>query len=406
MHLTQTIYHLTATNIKQLKGKWKSLSLLLPFPLLFITLLAFIAIQFMTPERGTPIEVGLVGLNDSKESQMIVTMLRNNSDFKKALHVNEVTRKEADYMLQEGKLSAYIAFPEKFSSKLYHGESITLQIVGNPNERMQAEIIRTFMDSAAKHINSAQANILAIDEYAEELGMSDSDRRTLLKSEFKKYLFFTLAKDQALESESISDTASSNTVLYYVTSAIFTCWLIWMLLFWHFFNLNTNKMLMQRIRLFNIGHLQILSGKVLAVLITGLPLAIAVTLIIPIAFGIPIEWLDYIKISGIFLITAFIYLLSLGFWELLILSVKLRLLVQAVWTALLLILSGAAIPLSFFPASLSEFAKRLFTAESLANLQNLVLGEGSYIADSSLFLTAAFASCLIYVLSKWKERSN
>lgn len=404
MHPMRIIFHLTATYLKQLKRKWRSLSLLLLFPLLFISLLAFIAIELMTPVSDAPIEIGLVGLDHSKESRMIVAMLKNNKDFKETLHINELSEQEAKKEIKSDRLSAYITFPESFSNKLYRGESIKLIITGNPNERTEAEIVRTFMDSAAKHINSAQANILTIGEYANKAGLSKDDQRSLLQSEFKKYLFFTLAKDQAMTEELVFDSASASTVLYYVLSGIYASWLIWLILFWQFFQSNDDPGIENRILLCGIQFIDMIIAKIAAVILTVLAPAAAILLILPIAFDTALTLPDYVSALITYLLIGISFLLSLGLIDFIIHSRKLRLVTHSVWLILLLLISGAAIPLSFFPEKLSRLSDSLFITAGLQNLQSIAITYAGSFRVSILLLTTLGLSCAHYALSAWKEQ--
>lgn len=400
------VSHFIMNHLKQLKRKWHTLPLLFLFPLILISLLAFLAIQFMSSDERSPIEIGLVNLDQSKESRMVVTMLETNEQFKGSMQVETMSEQKAKQKLTEDALSAYILLPKQFSNKLYQGESVSIKIIGNPNDRIRAKLIHTFVDSAARHINSAQANILAIGAYADQLGLSNSARSDLLQSEFKNYIYFTLAKDHALEEALLSNTASSSTMLYYAVSGWFALVSLWLFVCWQFFHADEPQQLIKRIRLYNVTPYKRIIAKLIAVLITVFIPAVLTFILLPVAFDAVLIPSDYFHMAVIYILTTISFLTTLGIFELLIPSKKLLLLIQSLWTTILLVLSGVAIPFYFLPERLQDISGKLFTTSAFQNLQSMIVEGESLIHPQLLIVSSCIALGLLFSISIWKERLN
>jgi len=393
-------------HLKQLKRKWHSLPLLFLFPLLLISLLAFLAIQLIAPDESSPIEIGLVNLDQSKESRMVVKMLESNEQFKDTMQIHSLSEREARIRLDENMLSAYILFPKNFSKKLYRGQSVSLKIIGNPKDRLRAKLVHTFADSAARHINSAQANILAIGDYADELGMTKSARKDLLQNEFKKYIFFTLGKDQVLDEELLSNTATSSSVLYYAVSGWFALVLLWLFIFWQFFHIDDPLQLIKRIQLYNVTPITRIVSKLIAVMITVSVPAVLSFIILPILFDAVLIPSDYLRVAVIYIIVTIGFLASLGIFELIMHSRKMLLLLQSLWISTLLLFSGAAIPFYFFPEKLQIILDKVFTTATFHNLQKIIVEEEPFIHPQIMIVTSCILLLILYGMSIWKERSN
>ena len=63
---------------------------------------------------------------------------------------------------------------------LYEGESVTIPIVGNPARPTDSYLVKELVESMARYIGAAQANILTIYDYAKETDMSQEQRQELM----------------------------------------------------------------------------------------------------------------------------------------------------------------------------------------------------------------------------------
>src|SRR5690606_38404465 len=127
----------TKNNFLQLRRKWRSLPLLLLFPILLIGLVSIIFVNYMTSLDEKPLQVGLVDLDATPETEMVLKLLSDSSQLGDFIHMEQVTENEAKRKIDQNELIAYILFPESFTKKLYNGESVVVSVIGHPNRQLE-----------------------------------------------------------------------------------------------------------------------------------------------------------------------------------------------------------------------------------------------------------------------------
>jgi len=404
MQVVRQMMLFTQNNLKQFKRKWTSLPLLLLFPALFIGLLALLAFQLLSPEKADPIQAGLVDLDQSDETRMMLKFMENSEQMKGLIRFRTLTEQEARQQLQANKLSAYVRFPEQFAQRLRTGNPVILDVTGNEKDAVKAKLVDTFVQSAATHINAAQANILTIDEYAEALGLEETERRALVKEQFKSFLFFTLGKDQAIEEEQLVNQAASSPGRYYALAGWFAAATIWLFACYRFLSAETPAQLYKRMTLYGVTRLRQIASKSFAAFIPAAGFTAAAFMLL-LHYG-KFAWSasDLAWTAVLFVLYSFLFLFSLGLIELVIPSEKLGLTVQIVWMICLLGMSGAAIPLIYFPESVQHAAEFLFSTKTFSNLSSIYL-DGKTTELIPLLPAVIIVSSLLLAISSWKERS-
>lgn len=100
------------------------------------------------------------------------------------------------------------------------------------------------------------------------------------------------------------------------------------------------------------------------------------------------------------------FIICLAIFEVLISSLKLRLLTQILFTSILIIFSGALIPTLYFPLGVRDYLPYSYAYNSLYWLREIVLN-GRHYAEytSSLLLIGVLLFILLGLLS-WKERRS
>src|SRR5699024_4761267 len=197
-------------NIIQLKRQWLSLSLLLLFPIILIGLSIFLISFYLLPSEENVIEIGLVDLDKSKETELVTELITNESDVNeiikiknmeeekekekenetemrtkkseanKIIKIKNMEEAEAKNKIDKNELSSYIIFPDEFITKLYEGISVEVEVVGNPQRTIESEMTKELIDSLMRHINTSQANILLLNKRAKELNMPQDERQAYL----------------------------------------------------------------------------------------------------------------------------------------------------------------------------------------------------------------------------------
>src|SRR5699024_7831942 len=175
------------SNLKQLQSKWPALPLLLLFPVILISLVAVIAVSLVQPDENDPIHVGLVDLDKSQETETVISLIEESSQLGNFIKMEALTKDEASTQINK-QLSAYISFPEGFTESLYTGDSVTLNITGNPGKQTESYLVKELLDSIARHIRAALANILTVNFYAKQLLIDSDVRHDMLFQQFNEFL--------------------------------------------------------------------------------------------------------------------------------------------------------------------------------------------------------------------------
>src|SRR5699024_8307268 len=336
------------SNLKKLQRKWLSLPLLLLFPVLLISLIALIAVSIFLPEESEPIHVGLVDLDKSQETETVINLIEESSKLGSFIKMEALSETEANERIN-GQLSAYVSFPEGFTESLYSGDSVTLNITGNPDKQTESHLVKELLDSIARHIRTSQANILTVNYYAKQLSIDSDTRHDMLFQQFNNFLVYTAGKDKIVDEEQISNDATSSPVAYYSLAAWFMILTIWLLTFYSFFTNDEQVRMQNRMRLYGVTILQQLTAKITITFILTSIFAGIVLYTYTSFMAIPLYGEDYGRIVLITGLYSLIYLIILAILELIFTGQKLRLLIQSLFTLIVLLASGAIIPTLYFP---------------------------------------------------------
>lgn len=405
MHFLKHLFLFTSNNFKQLQRKWLTLPLLLLFPIILVALIAVIAVSIVTPEEQKPIYVGLVDLDKSEETEMVLDMIDESSQLGSYIQIKKMSKNQATEQI-ENRLSAYVTFPEGFTESLYNGNQVTLNITGNPNRRTESYVVKELLDSIARHIRASQANILTINYYAKQLSIDDETRQDMLFNQFTNFLVYTVGKDKIIDEEKITNNATNSPVHYYGLSGWFTIVTIWLLAFYSFFTKDEEYRIMDRMRLYGVTQIRQVFAKILSTLIVTFICAGLTLLVFTKLMEITLFGEDYLRIAIIINLYNIAFLFGLAILEILISGQKVRLLAQSLFTFLSLLVSGAIIPTLYFPLYVQALLPYSFASESFHWLQEVILNGRLYVDYIPLTLLVVAGVPLLIGLSMWKERVN
>lgn len=311
----------------QLQRKWLSLPLLLLFPIILVSLIAVITISLFTSDEKKPITVGLVDLDKSEETEMVLDLIEESSQTGSYIKINKVTEEQATKQIDH-QLSAYVTFPEGFTESLYNGNSVTLHITGNPNKRTESYVVKELLDSIARHIRASQANILTINYYAKQLSIDEETRQDMLFDQFTNFVLYTVGKDKIMDEEEITNNATNSPVYYYVLASWFTIVTIWLLAFYSFFTKDEEYRMKNRMRLYGVTQLRQIMAKIITTLgVTFICASIALLAFINI-MDITLYGEDYLRIAMIISLYSITFLFGLAILETVVTGQKMRLLAQ------------------------------------------------------------------------------
>lgn len=389
---------------EQLQKKWKFIPLLLLFPILIIALCLTVIVTLFLPNDEESIQVGLVDLDQSEETTMLVTMIDDSSLLGSYIHISEYTEEEADRAIENGNISTYITFPEYFTDDLYKGNAVEISIIGNPDRPVYSYMIKELIDSMSRYIASAQANILTIDEYAQQLPIDDAKRQEILMKQFNQFMLFTISNDKVIHEKEIANITTSSPLQYFSLSGWFVLFTIWIVSIYILLGKEESMSMWNRMRLYGVTILQRLVSRFIVSLFYGFILAMVGFYLFINVMDIEFYLIDYVRISVLVSLYCTLVLVGLSLIELLIKSNKLALIVQLFFTAFVLFMSGSLLPSLYFPEEVKSIMPYLYSTETFYWLNEVAL-KGRMYVDYTLLLTLSFTSiCVVMAIAIWKER--
>lgn len=226
----------------QLRRKWSSLPLLFMFPVIIVGLAAAIIITYFIPSENETVQVGLVNLDENEQTELIVQLIEHSSQLGSFIEIHSMTENEAKIAIENNEISAYITFPDNFTSHLMQGQSVEIPVTGNAKQHAESFMVNELIESVSRHIRASQANILAINSYAREFNMDDEERNDFVFEQFKEFLFYTVGRDRVLMEREITNLATSSPIQYFTVGSWFILVSIWLLAIYIFTKENPTRL--------------------------------------------------------------------------------------------------------------------------------------------------------------------
>ncbi|WP_424474791.1 ABC transporter permease [Oceanobacillus kimchii] len=406
MTFTKHVGLFLKNHIVHLKRKCLTLPLLFMFPVLIVSLIGFMLYTFISQDEQDPIQVGLVDLDESEETQLMVQFLEGSSLFNRFLHINKLEENAAKKELEGNKITTYIAFPKNFIKDLYQGTTVDIPITGNRQQPAESYMIYETMESVVRHIRSSQANILTMNYYAKQFEMNDNERNDFVFQQFQEFLLYTISREQIIQENELSNQATSSPKDFFGIGIWLVVITIWVFMIYHFFSKETPAYIYQRMRLYGVTVLQQISAQII------ISLFVSLLFIIPSFYGtlyiLDITLVNENLLRIILLITLFIFslLLLIANLELIIPSKKFRMLIQSAFILLIILLSGAIIPTIYYPPFLQDVMPYIISYLAMDWIQQITLN-GRYHAEyTPLLIIGGALLFLLLALSSWKERAR
>lgn len=389
----------------QLRRKWLSLPLLLIFPIIIVGLIALIIITYFSPSADDePINIGLVDLDNSTETKLVSQLIEESSQLGSYLAIHSMSESDAIKAIDHDRIASYIVFPDNFTNDLYQGSTTELPIIGNPNQPTESYMINELMESISRHIRSSQANILSINYYAKNIGMEDAARNEFVFQQFQEFLFYTIGRDRILTDKEISNQATSSPMQYFIIGGWFIVITIWIFSIFHFLTKDNSSRMRNRMRLYGVTELQQSLAKIIVTFAVSFLFSSVSFYLLRTIFESEVIVQDYIRIGIVTALYSSFFLLSLTIIESLISAQKVRLLVQSLFTIVSLILSGAIIPVIYYPLLFQGFLPYIYSYEALRWLQEILMNDRLYADYIPLLLMNGAGIFVLLGISIWKGR--
>src|SRR5690625_2100228 len=391
-------------HLQQLKRKWLLLPLLLLFPLVIVGAIILLVASFFQFDEEMPLTIGVVDHDQSEETTMIVDLLEESTQFGHLLQVTALSENVAEQKSSHNELTTYITLPEDFSSDLYAGRSVKLSVTGNPQQETESHIIYELINSIMRHIQTAQANILLINEYAQKTTMDEKMRSELVMNEFMSSLMSILGREKIVSEQTVENIATSSTKTYFLLSAFFIIVTLWLFISYYFFYREEDFRMVQRLRSYGVTPF----GQMIARILVTLLLSLLLFSLALIAFyklpNITFYFEDIQRILLIYFLYSSSYLITLALFEVIFTDARFRLLIHALLTLLLIVLSGSLVPTIYFPLYIQDLLTYIPAYHALYWWQEILLNDRLY-ANYFPLLIFGCISLLIWVgLSLMKER--
>lgn len=391
-------------NLQQIKRRGFILPLILLFPVVLIGAVIILILTLFDVTDQSPIQLGVVNEDQSKETEMIIDILEETSEFGPFMQIESLDRENAQTQVEANELSAFIVLPEDFTTNLYEGYPVIMSVTGNPQQQMESNVVHELINSVMRHIETSQANILLVNEYAKKVDMDNETRSELVMNEFMRTLLSVAGKDKVISEDTVNNYSTTSPLHYFTLSSFFIIITIWLLVIYHFLYRDEANRMTDRMRLYGVTQLQQITARIIVTLGVTAVFAILAFIGMIQLIGFDLYGEDIARIALICLLYGGFYLIGLAILELLIQAPRVRLLAHSFYTIILIGLSGALIPSIYFPLYLQDILTFIPAHEALFWLQEIMLNERLYADYEQLLLYGGGGLCLLILLSVWKER--
>ena len=386
-----------------MKKKWATLLLFL-FPICLISLLLFLIAGLIIPTENEPIRVVLVDEDETKESMLLTRLLEETASDNQFIQVVTMPEDEARSLIDNNTISSYFTFPKGFTGDLYEGESVTIPIVGNQSKQTESYVVKELVESMTRLLATAQANILTINDYAMKLDMPKDEHDEMLLHQFMDFTLYTVGKNKLLDEEVIKNIATISPKHYYLLAGWFTLLSVWLLAFYTIVGKEEHAGMLVRLKLFGVTIWQRIIARILVALGGALLLAGLSFFVISQFVQYDLYALDYFRFALFACLYALLLLIGIAVIDIWISSKKVVLLLQSLFTFILIFASGSIIPTLYFPQSIQVVLPYIFSYESMNWMIDIVL-EGRNYADFTLLIIAIGMGLLIlWVSATGKKR--
>ena len=386
---------------QQLYEQWKrrkfSFFLRLLFPFLLIGLLGgAIGWSLFGKDEGV-ITYAVIDLDQSEETEVFLSLLEEGQWLDGHVAFQRVQ--------SLGNASPYrgaLLIPKGFTSNLYEGHSVTLDIYDTGRGKIESYMLYTLAQSIARSINESQAAILTIHQFAKEEGLSKEARDEQMFEQFMHYAMQIVAKDRILEEEVLQQTSSDRPIVYWSIRFAFWLTLLWTWLFYQFFGQTFPRPIRLRLQLYDVPMILIEGVRLLMTLFVMFALSIGI--IVSLRYFLPVHLVvsDYFWLLLLFglLISCTTFILSIIERVVPLSIVRLT---QLFTLIVLVVFSGGIIPLLYAPFLMQKIAIIFYSTEFLTALEDLLIYDQ--------FTPPIFVQCItlvvffiVWVIVQRKER--
>lgn len=403
MRIMKHIFVFIANDISRLKRKWLTLPLILVSPVIFIGLIIWMLSLLLSFDEADKMSVGLVNLDDSDETAMIVSALAGSAELADGLEITEVSESDAKQMIENNTLVSYIIFPGKFTEKMMQGESSELIVVGNPDMQLESYVISSVIDTVVRHIRNSQANILTINHYAREFGMNDEARQDLIFEAFVSQFIQVFSSDTLMNEHQKTQNISAGN-MYFIVNGLFIIMTVWVYILYIALMRDAGSNLEERMRVFGVTYLAQGLAKVLSI---GTIITIASALFtygVLMLGGIDLEIENLLRLLILIAAHIFTTVMIMIIIDWIFPSFKISMVLELIVLLGIILFAGSIIPKIYFPLYMDTVFDYTYSYQALSWMEEIVLNGRFTMEIDIIIVTLSAAAILLLILSVLKER--
>lgn len=403
MRIMKHIFVFIANDISRLRRKWLTLPLILVSPIIFIGLIIWMLSLLLSFDEADKMSVGIVNLDDSDETAMIVSALAGSAELADGLEITEVSESDAKQMIENNTLVSYIIFPGKFTEKMMQGESSELIVVGNPDMQLESYVISSVIDTVVRHIRNSQANILTINHYAREFGMNDEARQDLIFEAFVSQFIQVFSSDTLMNEHQKTQNISAGN-MYFIVNGLFIIMTVWVYILYIALMRDAGSNLEERMRVFGVTYLAQGLAKVLSI---GTIITIASALFtygVLMLGGIDLEIENLLRLLILIAAHIFTTVMIMIIIDWIFPSFKISMVLELIVLFGIILFAGSIIPKIYFPLYMDTVFDYTYSYQALSWMEEIVLNGRFTMEIDIIIVTLSAAAILLLILSVLKER--
>lgn len=145
------------------------------------------------------IHIGVVDLDGSFYSKMLISYFENDEAFKMYGKISKGTKEEIEQLFQKGELHGYLILPENFAENLLGLKSSPVVSKINTKDMFVAVIFKNMLQSYEKYVYAVEVHAVGLLEYMNQKNM---DEKVVSESNFqisKDLIFMILEREKFFE---------------------------------------------------------------------------------------------------------------------------------------------------------------------------------------------------------------
>lgn len=399
MRIMKHIFVFIANDISRLKRKWLTLPLILVSPVIFIGLIIWMLSLLLSFDEADKMSVGIVNLDDSDETAMIVSALAGSAELADGLEITEVSESDAKQMIENNTLVSYIIFPGKFTEKMMQGESSELIVVGNPDMQLESYVISSVIDTVVRHIRNSQANILTINHYAREFGMNDEARQDLIFEAFVSQFIQVFSSDTLMNEHQKTQNISAGN-MYFIVNGLFIIMTVWVYILYIALMRDAGSNLEERMRVFGVTYLAQGLAKVLSI---GTIITIASALFtygVLMLGGIDLEIENLLRLLILIAAHIFTTVMIMIIIDWIFPSFKISMVLELIVLLGIILFAGSIIPKIYFPLYMDTVFDYTYSYQALSWMEEIVLN-GRFTMEIDIIIVTLSAAAILLLPSSF-----